>query len=313
MILKYPRKKKDEFKDYCKAISTNLVVDLSVIVLNDLYWPLSKQTDLRLAQELIQPLNTFEEYYHKENDKKKLTWLYNQGNCFLAYVFPAEKGRKKKVELSVSCIQTCILLLFNEQNQYRFENIREALGITVEMLKYAIAPLVAPSKQRILGVKTAKKTENKEEKEEENKEENKEEGGEEGGDEEGKKTKGKKPQGAEALEPDDVIVLLPLKNVLKKRIQYPAGSSVKLKMDDSKKLRDKTNEERIIKIELSLVRVMKSRNVMNIQELIAEATAQLCKYFRPDPKIVKRRIENLMERGFMRRDEENQRTIHYCA
>jgi len=58
---------------------------------------------------------------------------------------------------------------------------------------------------------------------------------------------------------------------------------------------------------------MKSRNVMNIQELIAEATTQLCKFFRPDPKLMKRRIENLMERGFMRRDEENQRIIHYCA
>jgi len=123
----------------------------------------------------------------------------------------------------------------------------------------------------------------------------------------------KKPQGAESLEPDDIIVLLPLKSVLKKRIQYPAGSSIKAKIDDSKKLKDKTMEERIIKIELSLVRVMKSRNVMNIQELIAEATAQLCKYFRPDPKIMMRRIENLMERGFMRRDEENQRIIHYCA
>jgi len=94
---------------------------------------------------------------------------------------------------------------------------------------------------------------------------------------------------------------------------YPAGNSIKSKVDDSKKDREKTNEERTTKIELALVRVMKSRNVMNIQELIAEATGQLCKFFRPDPKIMKKRIENLMERGFMRRDEENQRLIHYVA
>jgi len=78
-------------------------------------------------------------------------------------------------------------------------------------------------------------------------------------------------------------------------------------------LEKKTNEERIIKIELALVRVMKSRNVMNIQELIAEASTQLSKFFRPDPKLMKKRIENLMERGFMKRDENDQRKIHYCA
>jgi len=99
----------------------------------------------------------------------------------------------------------------------------------------------------------------------------------------------------------------------RKKLQFPAGSSVKSKIDDSKKLRDKTNEERVLKIELALVRVMKSRNVMNIQELIGEASGQLAKFFRPDPKIMKKRIENLMERGFMRRDEEDQRKIHYCA
>jgi len=52
---------------------------------------------------------------------------------------------------------------------------------------------------------------------------------------------------------------------------------------------------------------------MNIQELIAESALQLSKFFRPDPKLMKRRIENLMERGFMKRDEEDQRRIHYCA
>jgi len=118
---------------------------------------------------------------------------------------------------------------------------------------------------------------------------------------------------AEKLEGDDIIGVVPLKGVLKKKIAFPAGNSIKSKIDDSKNIREKTNEERTTKIELALVRVMKSRNVMNIQELIAEATAQLCKFFRPDPKIMKKRIENLMERGFMRRDEENQRMIHYVA
>jgi len=178
------------------------------------------------------------------------------------------------------------------------------------MLKYSIAPLMSV-KQRILAVKGSKK--GKEEKEEKEGKEGKEEEAKEGEEEKGDdKQKGKK-QGVDALKAEDIIVLLPLRCIQKKRIQYPAGSSVQVNIDDSKNLKDKNNEERIIKIELALVRVMKSRNVMNIQELIAEAASQLAKYFRPDPKLMKRRIENLMERGFMKRDEENQRMIHYCA
>jgi cullin 1 len=303
--IKISTEKKDEFKEYCKNTNQGLNnVDLSVIVLNDLYWPLTKQTDLHLGQELLPSMKAFEEYYKRDNDKKKLTWLYNQGNCVVNYNFLNEKKLKKKVDLSISCIQACILLLFNEQNTYKFEAVRDALGITVEMLKYSLSPLVF-SKQRLLGVKSSKK-DAKEVKEEP--EETKD-----GGDDADGDKKGAPKKTAENLEPDDIIGIVPLRGVQKKKLQYPAGSNIKAKIDDSKKLRDKTNEERILKIELALVRVMKSRNVMNIQELIAEAALQLSKFFRPDPKIMKKRIENLMERGFMRRDEEDQRKIHYCA
>jgi len=96
MISKYLRKKKDEFKDYCKATNNSISVDISVIILNDLYWPLSKQTDLKLAKELIPAVKTFEEYYKKENDKKKLTWLYNHGNCLVNFTFLDEKKNVKR-------------------------------------------------------------------------------------------------------------------------------------------------------------------------------------------------------------------------
>jgi len=100
------------------------------------------------------------------------------------------------------------------------------------MLKYSIAPLMSP-KQRLLAMKGAKKgSENKEEGKE-NKEEGKEEKEEgkeekEGEEKEGDK-KGAKKTGVEALEPEDIIILVPLRGVQKKRIQYPQGSSVKIK------------------------------------------------------------------------------------
>ena len=58
---------------------------------------------------------------------------------------------------------------------------------------------------------------------------------------------------------------------------------------------------------------MRHDAVIRQLEIIGEATKQLMKFFRPDPRMMKKRIETLVERGFMRRDEEDQRKLHYCA
>ncbi len=80
-------------------------------------------------------------------------------------------------------------------------------------------------------------------------------------------------------------------------------------------LDDKSNasSERELKMQLALVRVMKSRNTLLRTGLIAEASTQLEKYFMPDPKLMRKQIEVLMERGFMRRDADDMRKLHYCA
>jgi len=90
-----------------------------------------------------------------------------------------EKKKRKKVELSVSCTQACLLLLFNEQSQHKFEALRDALGVPMETLKYSISPLIF-TKQRILGVKSAKKE--KEPEPEDKPEEKPEEGDDKKGD-----------------------------------------------------------------------------------------------------------------------------------
>jgi cullin 3 len=37
------------------------------------------------------------------------------------------------------------------------------------------------------------------------------------------------------------------------------------------------------------------------------------KYFQPDPRAIKQRIEDLIQREYMRRDEEQSNTYHYLA
>jgi len=187
--------------------------------------------------------------------------------------------------MTVSCIQACILLLYNEQPAFKFKEIREALGVTEEMLKFSIVPLVY-SKMRILF--------------------NKGVGGK------GKPKEEANKITSESIQPDDLIVLVPLKTGGRLKVQYPPGHAAMLQGERDKEMK-KTMEDRVLKIELALVRVMKARNTLKQQQLIAESTKQLIKFFKPDPRLMKKRIENLMERGFMRRDEEDQTLIHYQA
>jgi len=243
----------------------------------------------------------FEEYYSTQAEKRRLTWLYNQGSVVLNHTMLDEKKRKRKVELTVSCIQACILLLFNESTSYKFKDIREGLGTTEEMLKFSITPLVF-SKMRILANRGPDGKGRAKPKDEEDE-------GDDGGEGDGGAPKG---LSSASLQPEDIIQLTPLRTGGKLKITYPPGHAGMLASERDGMVK-KNLEERIIKIELALVRIMKARGTLKQQELIAESTKQLIKFFKPDPRLMKKRIENLMERGFMRRDEEDQTLIHYQA
>ena len=58
---------------------------------------------------------------------------------------------------------------------------------------------------------------------------------------------------------------------------------------------------------------MKTRRRFAHEKLIAEATAQLLTFFRPDPKQIKRRIEHLIEREYLERSGANSKFYHYIT
>jgi len=66
-------------------------------------------------------------------------------------------------------------------------------------------------------------------------------------------------------------------------------------------------------IEAAIVRVMKARRVMEHNNLIVETANQLSQRFTPLPADIKPRIESLIEREFLARDESNHRVYRYIA
>jgi cullin 1 len=58
---------------------------------------------------------------------------------------------------------------------------------------------------------------------------------------------------------------------------------------------------------------MKSRRQLQHQQLVLEVVQQLGRMFRPDLKLVKRRIEDLIQREYIERDRDNPQLFRYLA
>eukprot|EP01012_Entosiphon_sulcatum_P032718 TRINITY_DN4156_c0_g1_i1.p1 TRINITY_DN4156_c0_g1~~TRINITY_DN4156_c0_g1_i1.p1 ORF type:complete len:752 (-),score=258.48 TRINITY_DN4156_c0_g1_i1:543-2798(-) len=76
---------------------------------------------------------------------------------------------------------------------------------------------------------------------------------------------------------------------------------------------EKTDETRRHVIEACVVRVMKSRKQLTHSELQAETIKQLSHLFKPDPKVIKKRIEDLIQRKYLERDETDRTIYRYLA
>jgi cullin 1 len=73
------------------------------------------------------------------------------------------------------------------------------------------------------------------------------------------------------------------------------------------------DENRKHAVEACIVRIMKARKTLNHQILVAEVSQQLMPFFPPDPRVIKKRIEDLIARDYLERDAEKTNMYHYLA
>jgi len=76
--------------------------------------------------------------------------------------------------------------------------------------------------------------------------------------------------------------------------------------------KERVEEDRSIAIEAAIVRIMKMRKNLSHQQLVTEVLAQLA-FFKPNPKLIKQRIEHLIEREYLERDPNQASIYRYLA
>ena len=68
-----------------------------------------------------------------------------------------------------------------------------------------------------------------------------------------------------------------------------------------------------LQIEAAIVRIMKARRVLDHNSVVAEVSQQLSSRFVPNPTVIKKRIESLIEREFLERDATDRKLYKYLA
>eukprot|EP00246_Nothoceros_aenigmaticus_P013947 TRINITY_DN5071_c0_g1_i1.p1 TRINITY_DN5071_c0_g1~~TRINITY_DN5071_c0_g1_i1.p1 ORF type:complete len:736 (-),score=193.26 TRINITY_DN5071_c0_g1_i1:582-2789(-) len=182
-------------------------------------------------------------------------------------------GNGAKHELNVSTYQMCILLLFNIHERLTYRELEQATDIPSQDLKRNLQSLACVKGKNVLR---------------------------------------KEPMSKDISE-DDVFLFN--EKFISKFYKVKISTVVAQKESEPEKqeTRQKVEEDRKPQIEAAIVRIMKSRRVLDHNNIISEVTKQLQARFLPNPAVIKKRIESLIEREFLERDRGDRKLYRYLA
>ncbi|KAF8390220.1 hypothetical protein HHK36_024744 [Tetracentron sinense] len=182
-------------------------------------------------------------------------------------------GNGQKHELNVSTYQMCILMLFNNADRLCYKEIEQATEIPPSDLKRCLQSLACVKGKNVLR---------------------------------------KEPMSKDIGE-DDAFFFND--KFASKFYKVKIGTVVAQKESEPEKqeTRQRVEEDRKPQIEAAIVRIMKSRRMLDHNNIVSEVTKLLQPRFLANPVVIKKRIESLIEREFLERDNVDRKMYKYLA
>lgn len=283
-------------------------------VLTTGYWPTYQSTEVQLPKQMTDCLEVFQKFYEAKTSHRKLTWVHNLGTATLRGNWSKFGG--KTHDLQGNTLQARILLLFNSlegnggdggyagttgssssssssssaaaamdtgKRVLTLPEIETALGIDSSNCKKLMGTLVCSKYQVLAKIK---------------------------------------PGTLDATTPDEEpLQFEPKPKTINSSDQFAVNDKFtcphrKIKIpppsQEETHKAERVEEDRTVAIEAAIVRIMKARRTLKHQQLVGEVLQQLS-FFKPQPKLVKGRIEHLIEREYLERDAQDASTYRYLA
>jgi len=182
-------------------------------------------------------------------------------------------GNGSKHKLNVSTYQMCVLMLFNAADSLTYREIEQATAIPAVDLKRCLQSLALVKGKNVLR---------------------------------------KEPMSRDISADDSFFVN---DKFTSKLFKVKIGTVAVQKESEPEKMetRHRVEEDRKPQIEAAIVRIMKARRVLDHNSIVTEVTKQLQPRFLPNPVVIKKRLESLIEREFLERDKVDRKVYRYLA
>jgi len=248
---------RSEFETRMRSVETKL--DFSVQVLTTGFWPTYKSPEIALTPEMAKCMEVFKEWHDQKHQKRKLGWVFSQGNASVRGVF------KKTYDIQVTTLQAVALDAMNGGVTMTFTELSTKLNVEETILKPLMHSLSC-GKYKVI----------------------------------------RKTPASNKINATDSFTANEKFASNMRKIRIPMASL------DSTMNTKRVEEDRTIAIEAAIVRIMKARKTLQHQQLLSEVLAQL-NFFNPNPRVVKKRIEALIEREYLERSSDNAQVYNYLA
>jgi len=277
-------KESPEFKAMKQQVSTlsatKSVIDFEVQILTTGYWPVYPQyASLVLPEELKEQQSFFWNHYKSKYQGRKIVWQYALGNS--AVTFSPKEGSREKYDFIVNLIQSLIMLCFNERSSWTMPELMQRIGLEDEgeMERNLVSLSSGKENCRILVRKRAEGN-------------------------------GRKTQSKQFIRSNDKIMVNESFKSNSRRIRVPNMSKKETK-EERDKVVETISRDRLYLIDAVLVRILKARKTILHQQLIPQILEQI--KVPAQLSDIKKRIESLIEREYMERDENDRQRYNYLA
>ncbi|KAL9642055.1 hypothetical protein ABK040_004104 [Willaertia magna] len=277
--------------------------ELNVTVLTMGMWPLKTKEYLILPKEFVDSQISFKDFYDSRNQRRVLKWVYSK-----SYVQLSAQFNQSNHLFEMTTQQAILLLLFNDNQSLSIEQLEAATGMKYSNQSSNTLPAIE-LQQSTTGSSSSQHVTDQQR------------------------------FMLSKLENNNTLDFLDLKQTIfsltskklpvllfdkdnntislnenftfrQHKIKFP---NPRITRRETQSTQTAVCADRSCILEACIVRIMKTRKTLPFQTLVNEVINQVHARFSPDLKQIKKRIESLITRDYLKRDPTNNSILNYVA